>query len=59
MIKEKKSESDIVQAEENIRNFYSPFNQGFGVFTGVFISGLILSIICSTFLVKNPPEASA
>ena len=50
----KKSQSEIDIQIIALKEFYSPIRQATGVLTGVLISGLILSFICSSFLVKNP-----
>ena len=50
----KKSQSEIDIQIIALKEFYSPMRQTIGVLTGVLISGLILSFICSSFLVKNP-----
>lgn len=41
----------------SLKEFYSPFKQATGVLTGVLVAGILLSFICSTFLVKNPTAA--
>ena len=58
LLKEKKPQSEIDLSILAIRDFYSPFNQAFGVLTGVLISCLILSFISSTFLVKSPSQTA-
>jgi|ERR1035437_3904616 uncharacterized membrane protein (DUF106 family) len=56
MHKAKTSQSEIDVTIINLQEFYSPFKQATGVLTGVLVAGIILSFVCSTFLVKNPPQ---
>ena len=54
----KSSEEDILKAYNYLTDFYSPFSQAMGGLTGILGVGAILSLILSTFLVKNPPQIS-
>jgi len=58
MHKANNSQRDINLQIIALKEFYSPFKQATGVLTGVLVAGIILSFICSTFLVKNPPSNS-
>ena len=57
MKKENKLQSEIDVQIIALKEFYAPFKQATGTLTGILISGLILSFISSTFLVKNPPAS--
>lgn len=52
------SQSEIDIQIISLKEFYSPFKQATGVLTGVLVAGIILSFVCSTFLVKNHPSNS-
>jgi len=59
MKKANNTQSEIDIQIISLKEFYSPFKQATGVLTGILIAGILLSFICSTFLVKNPPSNSA
>jgi hypothetical protein len=56
MHKANTSQSEIDVTIINLQEFYAPFRQATGVLTGVLVAGIFLSFICSSFLVKNPPQ---
>ena len=55
---EKKSETEIQQAIDMLKEFYAPFKQATVALTGVLGAGTVLSFILSTFLIKHAPESS-
>lgn len=55
MHKANSPQSEIDVTIISLQEFYAPFRQATGVLTGILTAGIILSFICSTFLVKNPP----
>lgn len=55
---EKKSEAEIQEAINMLKEFYSPFKQATVALTGVLGAGTVLSFILSTFLIKSAPESS-
>ena len=57
MHKANKPQTEIDVQIIALKEFYAPLKQATGTLTGILISGLILSFISSTFLVKNPPAS--
>ena len=57
MKKANKPQAEIDVQIIALKEFYAPLKQAAGTLTGILISGLILSFISSTFLVKNPPAS--
>ena len=53
-IEQKRTQAEIDTELKALNDFYEPFHQATGVLTGILISGIVFSLIASTFLLKNP-----